>query len=98
MIINDLLEVIEVFVDPVLENVENSKLDRLFVFLPEAFQILPDLKIGLGVGPLRVRSRVRRELRVRNVEPLQEDERLIIKNTGKTIRHEECFLVVLACH
>jgi hypothetical protein len=40
----DLLKVVEVLVDPMLEDVEDAELHRLAVLLPEPFHVLCDLK------------------------------------------------------
>jgi len=66
------------FVDPVFENVENSELNRLFVFFPESFKILPNLNVRLLVVKFGIGSRIRRKLGIGNIETLEKMDHFII--------------------
>ncbi len=48
------LKVVEMLVDPMLENVQDSKLNRLTVLLSESLHILSNSHFGAFVADLRI--------------------------------------------
>lgn len=62
-----------------LEDIEHSELNRLTVFFPETLDVLSHLDLWLLVAELWVGLRVARELGLRYIEPLKNNNVIKVK-------------------
>jgi hypothetical protein len=79
-----LFKVVEVFVHPMLENIENSELNRLLVLFPEPFHVLSDLDLRFFVENLRIGGRFNRKFRIGNLETLKDKTILLEHEISKS--------------